>query len=613
MCGIVGFHDKKRTLETGEKLVRKMADTLSHRGPDQYGYWANENQGLYFGHRRLSIIDLSYAGNQPIASNDGRNAFVFNGEIYNHLEIKKELVAEFEINFRGNSDSEVLYHCLVEWGLEKTLLKVRGMFAFCFYSRKQKKLYLARDRIGEKPLYYGSFGNFWGFASELKALTNHPDFQKTLNKAALHSYFKYGYIPAPLSIWEGINKLLPGAYVVYDLANEIASPQIRWWNNVCDGRTTAGSYDVSLETTLHNQLISSVSEQLVADVPVGAFLSGGVDSSLIVALAKLELQTDIHTFSIGFDDKSVDESKYAKQVANKLGVKHSQWIISSGEALNVIPQLPKIYDEPFGDSSSLPSFLVAQFAKKEVSVVLTGDGADELFGGYGRYHNKKIALAWRLWLNLKNKSAAQLLIKSFGEGKLMRMLAAKDFQEFYSIYTSHWMRVPMKWDSDKFERSDVECSGTLLEKMMYQDTNQYLPDCILTKVDRSTMSHGLESRLPFLDSRVLATSSRLNQNMFTNSKKGKLVLRRILENYLPANLINRPKQGFAIPLGQWLVNDLRQVADHYLCESSINRSGVLDCDAIVDAWNRLKKGEGKYQYHVWLVLVFQIWFQEHSK
>ena len=194
MCGIVGFHDKKRTLETGKKLVRQMADTLSHRGPDQYGYWANENQGLYFGHRRLSIIDLSNAGNQPIASNDGRNAFVFNGEMYNHLEIKKELVAEFQINFIGNSDSEVLYHCLVEWGLEKTLLKVRGMFAFCFYSLKEKKLYLARDRIGEKPLYYGSFGNFWGFASELKALTNHPDFQKTLNKKALHSYFKFGYI-----------------------------------------------------------------------------------------------------------------------------------------------------------------------------------------------------------------------------------------------------------------------------------------------------------------------------------------------------------------------------------------------------------------------------------
>jgi len=612
MCGIVGFFDKKQKLASGKQVIHDMTETLSRRGPDQHGWWASEREGLYFGHRRLSIIDLSQAGRQPIHSNDDSNSFVFNGEIYNHLEIRKELICAFDIDFKGTSDSEVLYYCLVKWGLEKTLFKVRGMFAFCFFCRSEKKLYLARDRAGEKPLYYGNFGGLWGFASELKALTAHPGFEKNIDKKALDSFFKYGNVPAPLSIWKGIEKLKPGSYIVYDLNKKTASAQLKYWDALNIRRSTSRCYESHVESKLHNELIAAVDEQLIADVPVGAFLSGGIDSSLVVSLAKSELNKEIKTFSIGFEDKNVDESKFARQVADHLGTRHSEWIIGPKDAQDVIPMLPKIYDEPFGDASAIPSFLVAQFAKKEVSVALTGDGADELFGGYSRYHNKKLEFCWLLWRALGQNWSRTFLSKLVGGEKLSLMLAAKDFQGFYALYISHWITSPLKEELDIVERDGVASDGTLLMQMMRSDFDQYLPDCILTKVDRSTMANSLESRVPFLDNRVLDTSFHINQKMLKEGKQGKIVLRKILARYLPINLIDRPKKGFSIPLVQWLVDDLRAMSEHYLCRESLERSGMLDSDAIIATWDRLKAGEAQYQYPIWLVLMFQIWFEEHG-
>lgn len=611
MCGITGFVDINTKNSFGKEIIEKMTDSLQLRGPDQRGTWVDEINGVYLGHRRLSIVDLSSTGNQPMYIDDGSASFIFNGEIYNHIEIGKELVKEFNILFKGHSDSEVLFYALVNWGLEKTLSKIRGMFSFCFYDKSEGKIYLARDKAGEKPLYFGEFNGVWAFGSELKAIKAHPQFKKEINKNAINEYFRLGYIPAPHSIWNGVNKLRPASYIIYDVFNKTISSQISYWDSGFLSRPSSRLYKEDIEKKLHQTLIKAVDEQLVADVPVGSFLSGGVDSSLVVAIAKRDLGKNIKTFSIGFDDDSYDESKYAQEASNILDTNHSDVILRSEDAISVLPKLANIYDEPFGDPSAIPTFIVSKLAKQDVTVVLSGDGADELFAGYSRYHSRKFFYLWTLWKSLKYKKTLSLLSRSFANKKIQLMINASNFHEFYSIYISHWSPPPLKSNISLNNSVTNNFSQNTLNQMTEYDFRYYLPDCILTKLDRASMANSLEGRIPFLDSRVIDIASQINYGMIYSKGQGKVVLKNILENYLPKSFIDRPKQGFGIPLMKWLNNDFYEICEFYLNKKSLSKSGILNEDKILQIWQRLKLGEQKYQQLIWLVLIFQLWVEEN--
>lgn len=614
MCGIVGIVQPNNLVGSASHTIAEMTASLGHRGPDEQGIWQSQDKVLSLGHQRLAIIDLSPTGGQPFTSKDNNYALVFNGEIYNHRQLREELYKSFDIKFEGTSDTEILFYALVHWGVEVTLPKLRGMFAFGFYSRKDARIFLARDRAGEKPLYYGSLGDSWGFSSELKALLACRSFDRTVDTEALATFFKHGYIPAPLSIWRGIRKLMPGSYLVFDLNKRAVLKEESYWRASPSRRIRGKACLREVESQLHQNLIKAVDEQLIADVPVGAFLSGGIDSSLVVAIAAAELGKDIKTFSIGFEEKGIDESVYASSVASHLGTNHANWRITANDALNVIPRLSGIFDEPFGDPSAIPTVLVSYFAKQEVTVALTGDGADELFAGYSRYHNPKLHAAWYLWRVLASAGGDYLKSKWRLSARLAKLMTATSFPEFYASYTAQWINAPMVIDTRRqhhafFEQSDND----IYNQMRALDFGRYLPDCILTKVDRSSMANSLESRVPFLDVRVIETAFATNARMMVRQGGGKLALKNILATYLPRHEFDRPKKGFSIPLAQWLLRDLRELSDYYLSEAMLKKSGLLDHSSILLIWERLKNGREEYQQPIWLVLIFQLWFEEHFK
>lgn len=645
MCGIAGFWgefgaDARTTLDA-------MTSTLAHRGPDDAGAWLDEPSGIALGHRRLSILDLSPAGHQPMLSRCGRYVIVFNGEIYNHLDIRRELeAAGAQPGWRGHSDTETLLAALSHWGVTPTLQRMAGMFAFALWDRETHTLSLARDRLGEKPLYYGRLGTTLVFASELKALRAHPRWHGEIDRGALSLLLRHNYIPAPHSIYCAIRKLLPGTLLL--LRADGSSQETCYWSAAevaergvaepfaGDERAAAGE--------LERLLSRSVGRQMIADVPLGAFLSGGIDSSLIVALMQAQSARPVKTFTIGFSATGYNEAEHAKAVARHLGTDHTELYVSSQQAMDVIPGLPALYDEPFSDSSQIPTFLVAQLARQNVAVSLSGDGGDELFGGYNRYFLGRSLWRRAGWLPRGVRGAMAAAIDSVPPAswnvllapfvrllprhlryanpgdklhKLAEILAARDGDEIYRGLVSHWKapssivlagREPATALTD---RSRQAALSDFTQRMMYLDLVSYLPDDILVKVDRAAMGVSLETRVPMLDHEFVEFAWRVPLHMKLRDGQGKWLLRQVLYRHVPRELVDRPKMGFGVPIDAWLRGPLRGWAEDLLDETRLKREGYLDPLPIRTRWYEHLSGRRNWQYHLWDVLMFQSWL-EHT-
>jgi asparagine synthase (glutamine-hydrolysing) len=602
--------------------------------------------GISFGHQRLSILELSPAGRQPMFSANGRFALVYNGEFYNHLACRKDLAESgFAISWKGSSDTETLLEMISALGLEKTLKLTTGMFSLALWDKVEKKLFLARDRFGEKPLYYGWQGDSFLFGSELKALRIHPQFLHEIDSNALGLFLQYNYVPTPLSIYRGISKLTPGSILSVSLENTTVCINTYWStiDTTISGKKYPfrGNVAEAINET-ENVLKRAVQSQLLADVPLGAFLSGGIDSSLIVSLMSAVSNTPVNTFTIGFDEIGFNEAVYAKKIASHLGANHTELYINPKDCFDVIPLLGSIYDEPFADSSQIPTYLVSKLAAGSVKVALSGDGGDELFGGYNRYF-----FAEKLWNNLKftpkpfrsglystiNKLNIQqwdvlssilhyVLPKKYQfsnlSDKLKKASSLLTVESFDDVY----FRLVKQWDNpgeilnfdynpqrNKLIGSDLFQDN--MDKMMLNDLLTYLPDDILCKVDRAGMAVSLESRIPFLDHNVFTFSSSLPLSFKIKKGTSKWILREILKKYIPENLINRPKMGFGIPLEAWLRGPLKEWADDLLGEKIINKSGLLNPKVVRQKWEEHISGKRNWHYQLWAILMFQAWYKEN--
>jgi asparagine synthase (glutamine-hydrolysing) len=622
-----------------------MAETLAHRGPDDAGEWVDGRVGVALGHRRLAILDLSPAGRQPMVSADGRYVIAYNGEVYNFSELRTEL-AQAGVTFRGHSDTEVLLEAISQWGLQRALRRVNGMFAFALWDRAEQTLSLARDRFGEKPLYYGWVGRTFVFASELKAIRAYPAFKAEVDRAALALFLRLGYIPAPYSIFQGLNKLLPGTVLTVRAADRGSErTPIPYWSLeevIAQGlRDPFRGTEVEAVTMLDGLLREAIQLRMVADVPVGAFLSGGIDSSTVVALMQAQSERPVKTFSIGFHEDGYNEATFAGAVARYLGTDHTELYVTPAEAQVVIPRLPALYDEPFADASQIPTYLVAQVARAQVTVSLSGDGGDELFGGYNGYCwipriwkgvstlplPLRQALAFLLtcpspqvW-NLVFNMAKPFLPKRYAVPlagdkvhKLADLLLLDSPESMYGSLVSLW-----KLQAEDVLRS-AACAETILdqpqnrpplplpeERMMYLDQKTYLPDDVLVKVDRAAMGVSLESRMPFLDPALVAFAWRLPVAMKIRHGQGKWLLRQVLKQYLPPSLIDRPKMGFGVPIDSWLRGPLRDWGEALLDEQRLALGGLFDTRPIRAKWAEHLSGRRNWQYLLWCVLMFEAW------
>ncbi|MCI4410577.1 MAG: asparagine synthase (glutamine-hydrolyzing) [Thiotrichales bacterium] len=635
MCGIAGFIG---TFEQPNRTLEKMVSVIHHRGPDDHGVFFDENTDVGLAHARLSILDLSPAGHQPMTSNSGRYLIVFNGEIYNHLIIRNELEKLANQHWRGHSDTETLLAAIDEWGFFDTLKRLVGMFAIALYDRKSSKVYLARDRMGEKPLYYGFVDHHkFVFASELKSIKVLPNIELAINRDALALFLRHNYIPAPYSIYQGISKLEPGQYLTFSVGSSSIEIE-RYWSMsdiATQGMSTpfVGKEQEAI-AGLDRVLKSSISQQMLADVPLGAFLSGGVDSSTVVALMQNMSSRPIKTFTIGFDDKRFNEAENAKAVAAHLGTEHTELYMTAKDALNVVPLLPTIYDEPFSDSSQIPTYLVSKLAKQHVTVSLSGDAGDELFSGYNRYTMtnrlwgklSKVPLPIRSYLaNLiriipptaYTKLLSPLGMSNAGDKlhKASYVLLKSSVSDLYHGLVSHWDD-PASVVKQGIESAtwltnsrleNIDCSD--IERMMLLDSLSYLPDDILTKVDRAAMSVSLETRVPFLDHQVVEYAWSLPMSMKLRNHQGKWVLRQVLYQYVPKELIDRPKMGFGIPIDQWLRSELREWAECLLNEQRLEREGFFHPKPIREKWLEHLSGKRNWGYHLWDILVFQQWLE----
>ena len=634
MCGLTGFVASGAASDDLARTVRRMSDTLVHRGPDDDGEWIDAGAGVAFGFRRLAVIDLSPAGHQPMTSASGRYVAMLNGEIYNFEELRRELRgAGLAPSFRGHSDTEVMLAAFDAWGVEAAVHRFNGMFAIAVWDRRARKLLLIRDRLGVKPIYYGFAAGTFLFGSELKALRRHPDFAARIDRGALELYLRYMYVPAPCSIYEGISKLLPGAILTFDPAtrqtktSEYWSPRAAAMSGM-DHRFAGSEEEAS--HALEALLRDAIRIRMIADVPLGVFLSGGIDSSLVTALMQAQSSSPVRSFSIGFPHSDYDESRFAAAVARHLGTEHTELTVTDQDALNVIPKLPAMYDEPFADSSQIPTHLLSLLARQHVTVSLSGDGGDELFGGYVRYFVgqklfRRIAAIpsalrpqlGRALTSLSPQRWDRILAPRMGERihKVARVLTARDPDAMYFELVSHWSNVVVAGDTPEIPLSRREAWPPLadpVERMMYFDQISYLPDDILVKVDRASMAASLEAREPLLDYRLVEFVWTLPLSMKVRGGKGKRVLRRVLDRYVPESLIARPKMGFGIPLDDWLRGRLRAWAESLLDPSVLRTQGFLNAQPVLAKWDDFLAGRGDWKHYIWAVLMFQAWLQnEH--
>ena len=650
MCGISGFYSKNSS--TFNNVILKMNSAITHRGPDRGKVWQDKNSGIIFGHQRLAILDLSTAGDQPMISNSGRFVITFNGEIYNHLEIRKELKEiNSNIKWRSGTDTETLLEAIELMGIKKTLNKIVGMYAFVIWDKKNRSLTLVRDRMGEKPLYYGWQGEgvnkVFIFGSELKALKPHPEFKREINRNAIALQLRHNYIPDPYSIYKNIHKLLPGHYLQLkenDLKKGFLPKITNYWSLIkcaIDGaKNQLPLKGLEIQNDLEEYLKLSVKQQMISDVPTGAFLSGGIDSSTIVSLMQSQSNKPIKTFTIGFSKNDFNEARYAKKIAKHLGTDHTELYFSPKTAMEVIPKLPIIHDEPFSDNSQIPSFLLSQLASKQIKVALSGDGGDELFCGYNRYGSTN---NWSNKFDLIPGSVRKILangIKSTSQDKLnsllnlfpnlneyasngykiksINALEAKNLSDLYYVLSSHWQNPTEAVIGSKEP-------GTFLTKfqpkltnlnnhqtMMALDQITYLPNDILVKVDRTSMASSMEARVPFLDHRLIEYSWKIPYSLKFRNGKSKWILRKILKNYVPENLTERPKMGFGIPLNDWLRGPLREWAESLLNENKLSQEGYFNPKLIREKWEDYLSSKNKLLYDLWNVLIFQAWRDENN-
>jgi asparagine synthase (glutamine-hydrolysing) len=646
MCGFTGFladsrFDRARLAPTAQA----MADAIRHRGPDDSGVWTDAQAGIALGHRRLSIIDLSPAGHQPMASASGRFVIVYNGEIYNFSAVRAELQAKGTAPpWRGHSDTEVLLALIEARGVSAALQAVRGMFAFALWDTRDRTLVLARDRLGEKPLYYGCVGGSFAFGSELKALRAHPEWNAPVDRGALALFMRHNYVPAPYTIHEGIRKLPPGQLLT--LAWGAKEPVVESYWSAREAaeagfRTPATVSHAALTDALDGLLRDAIAGQMVADVPLGAFLSGGIDSSVVVALMQAQSSRPVKTFTVGFTEEGYDEAIHAAAVARHLGTEHTELYVTPREAMAVIPRLPTIYDEPFADSSQIPTFLVSQLARSHVTVSLSGDGGDELFGGYNRYLLGKDlwqklsrlptgmhtafarlvkALPPRTWSTLM-KPFMPLAPSRYRVGlpgdklhKLADVVSHADLDSLYRDIVSHW-RSPGEIVLGGTEHPTLlSQAGDLpiddpVARMMFLDLVTYMPDDILVKVDRAAMAVSLESRVPLLDHRLVEFAWQVPMKEKVNPRGTKQLLRSVLRRYVPDELIDRPKMGFGVPIDSWLCGPLRGWAEELLDPVRLAREGYLNPEPIREGWQQHLAGQRQWHYPLWDVLMFQAWLE----
>ena len=651
MCGFAGILGFGASVD--HSILESMADRIRHRGPDDSGVWIDAEAGVGLTHRRLSIVDLSAAGHQPMLSACGRFVIAFNGEIYNHLEIREALGGE-GVNWRGHSDTETLLAGFVRWGIEDTLRRAVGMFAIALWDRQDRVLRLVRDRMGEKPLYYGWQGGVFLFGSELKALRAHPSFRAGVDRQALKLFMRYSYIPAPFSIHEGIKKLQPGSVLTLPWSQGEARCRLveaeRFWRLEDVARAGLASPFEGSESEavdhLERVLLDAVRLQQVADVPLGALLSGGVDSSTIVALMQSTSSRRVKTFSVGFDEREYDESPYGQAVARHLGTEHTELKVQARDALDLIPKLSQIYDEPFADASQVPTYLVSKLARSHVTVALSGDAGDELFCGYNRYlHAASLdQFVGRVPLGLRRFTAQSLTALSIdrwnrinstiqflipesrriahaGEKvhRLAAVIQASDAASIHQLAVSRWSTVESlvlgagAEPQSSFENSFELSLGSQVEhSMMLTDSLGYLPDDILAKVDRASMAVSLEARVPMLDHRVVEFAWRIPLGLKLRQGQGKWVLRQVLYRHVPRALIQRPKKGFSVPIDQWLRGALRPWAEALLDPTLIRSQGFFDPEPIRRVWIEHQSGSRNHQDALWNVLMFQAWL-EHNQ
>ena len=641
MCGIAGFLG---SVDKPEELLTNMANAIQHRGPDDKGIWLDQAKEIGLAHTRLSILDLSSAGHQPMHSLSDRYLIVFNGEIYNHAIIRAELDSINARNWLGYSDTETLLAAIEQWGLELTLRKAKGMFALSLWDRQTQTLSLARDRMGEKPLYYGWVEDCFVFASELKAIKKFPGFNDKVDRNSLALFLRFNSIPAPYSIYKNIFKLAPGCIASLKLGSKEIN-QTQFWSTETIYNQGASSQFLGTENdavhALDSVLMSAVNLQMQADVPLGAFLSGGIDSSVIVALMQSQSSKKINTFSIGFDIEEYNEAEHARAVAKYLGTNHYDMYISERDALEVIPFLPHIYDEPFADSSQIPTYLVSKFAKQKVTVALSGDAGDELFGGYNRYvfSNQYFRKIKMLPISLRklitssilglsqenwNKHLGGILGKRFVNvgfklHKGANVLSSRSIRELHYKLASQ-IESPENWLINSKEyvtllNDDVDHFPSLdpIEQMMAYDLLTYLPTDILTKVDRAAMAASLETRVPFLDTSVIEFSASLPLEYKIRDGVTKWVLREVLYKYVPKDLIERPKMGFGVPLEEWLRGPLRDWGESLLDAKRLRDEGFFNVSLLRQKWHEHLTGKYNWHHQLWNVLMFQAWLEANSK
>ncbi len=651
MCGIAGILNFSENHNNNKIFIEKITNTIKHRGPDDHNIYTNQDQGIYLGHTRLSIIDLSNNGSQPMLSFNKRYIIVFNGEIYNHKKLRKNVYEYLiekntHISWKGHSDTETLVNYFAIFGIDKTLEDVEGMFSIALWDFKEKDLYLFRDLFGEKPLYYGWINNNFIFGSELKSITAHPSFIKNIDENAKKLYLNLNYIPAPFSIYRNVSKLPPASYLKISNKNDRTKQLINLKNwsikkNIIDHSTNKINPDnLDKNTTiLKNELSNTVSKYMISDVDIGVFLSSGIDSTLITSITNEISTKPIKTFTIGFEDRRYDESHDAKLIANHLKTDHYEKIFNKKDLLDIVPNINNIYDEPFADSSQLPTFLLSSLASQHVKVVLSGDGGDELFGGYNRYllsqkYLQSLMLFPKFTKTILSKILTStpkklfFLIEKFSKilnnnekiflyeksNKISSKLKfTNNPYNFYLSLISEWYGNEITENQDvslnKFFNSKNIDNLNNEEIMMYLDTITYLPDDILCKVDRASMWHGLETRIPYLDKNIYNFSWKLPHNHKINNGKGKIILRNLLKNYIPDELILKNKKGFGIPIGDLIKSELRDWAESLLQKSKVKNSD-LNYHKVNKLWEEHLSGNFNHQHKIWNLLMFQAFLEK---